>query len=290
MIPSLDIVAWGTITPWTEPRQVEQDLLISRAIVALFSDPFLARELRIRGGTALNKLHFPKPLRYSEDIDLVRSTRGPVGPILDHARSALEPWLGRARFEQSRVTPKLVFRVPAEDNPAARIRLKIEINTAEVETCDEPLTVRYSVDNPWFSGAASIVTFSQEEMLATKLRALLQRAKGRDLFDLAQGLALFEALDPMHVVKCLVFHLDQSGHRIARADAERRMFAKLGKPGLMEDVKPLLPAREAMQLTAVAARTAFTEVFTKLIVRIPGPPWARTPEMVERFGLELSAE
>ena len=290
MIPSLDIIAWGAITPWTEPRQVEQDLLISRAIVALFSDPFLARELRIRGGTALNKLHFPKPLRYSEDIDLVRSTRGPVGPILDHARSSLEPWLGRARFEQSRVTPKLVFRVPAEDNPAARIRLKIEINTAEVETCDKPLTVRYSVDNPWFSGAASIVTFSREEMLATKLRALLQRAKGRDLFDLAQGLALFEALDPMHVVRGLVFHLDQSGARITRAEAERRMFAKLGKPGLMEDVKPLLPGREAMQLTAVAARTAFTEVFAKLIVRIPGPPWARTPEMVEHFGLELSAE
>ena len=290
MIPSLDIIAWGTITPWTELRQVEQDLLISRAIVALFSDPFLARELRIRGGTALNKLHFPKPLRYSEDIDLVRSTRGPVGPILDHARSALEPWLGRARFERSPVASKLVFRVTAEDNPAARIRLKIEINTAEVESCDKPLTVRYSVDNPWFSGASGIVTFSQEEILATKLRALLQRSKGRDLFDLAQGLTLFEALDSVHVVKCFVFHLDQSGHRIARAEAERRMFAKLRKPGLMEDVRPMLPGHEAVQLTAEAARTAFIEVFTKLIVRIPGPPWARTPEMAERFGLELPAE
>ena len=41
--------------PWVEPRQVEQDLIISRAIVALFTDPFLAGELRFRGGTALNK-------------------------------------------------------------------------------------------------------------------------------------------------------------------------------------------------------------------------------------------
>jgi predicted nucleotidyltransferase component of viral defense system len=71
MIPSQNIVAWSKTTPWAEPRQVEQDLIIARALVELFSDPFLAAQLRLRGGTALNKLHFPKPLRYSEDIDLV---------------------------------------------------------------------------------------------------------------------------------------------------------------------------------------------------------------------------
>ena len=52
MIPSLHIVAWGRAVPWVEPRQVEQDLIISRAVVALFDDPFLRRELRFRGGTA----------------------------------------------------------------------------------------------------------------------------------------------------------------------------------------------------------------------------------------------
>ena len=53
MVPSLHIVAWGKAVPWAEPRQVEQDLIISRAVVALFDDPFLHRELRFRGGTAL---------------------------------------------------------------------------------------------------------------------------------------------------------------------------------------------------------------------------------------------
>ena len=287
MIPSLNIVAWGTTVPWAEPRQIEQDLIISRAIIALFADPFLAEDLRFRGGTALNKLHFPEPLRYSEDIDLVRSTRGPIGQILDHARVALQPWLGQAGFEQSPIAPKLVFRVPAEDNPATRIRLKVEINTTEVETCDQLLTVRYSVDNPWFSGEANVVTFSREEMLATKLRALLQRDRGRDLFDIARGLDVFENLDMARVVQCLIFHLAQSGLRITRAEAERRMFAKLRRADFMQDVRPLLSAPEAVELTAAAARAAFTAVFTTLIVQLPGSPWSRTPEMAERFGIEV---
>ena len=290
MIPSLNIVAWGTTVPWAEPRQIEQDLIISRAIIALFTDSFLAGELRFRGGTALNKLHFPKALRYSEDIDLVRSTGGPIGPVLDHARLALQPWLGQGSFEQSPVAPKLIFKVPAEDNPAARIRLKVEINTTEVQTCDRSLTVRYGVDNPWFSGEADIVTFSREEMLATKLRALLQRERGRDLFDLARGLDAFEGLDTGHVVQCLLFHLHRFGLGIGRAEAERRMFAKLRRPNFMQDVRPLLPAAEAVKLTAAAVRNSFAEIFTKLIARIPGAPWARTPEMAERFGVQVGAD
>ena len=130
MIPAQDIIAWGRSVPWGEQRQVEQDLIISRALVELFNDPFLREQLRFRGGTALNKLHLPKPLRYSEDIDLVRTTAGPIGPVLDTVRGVLQPWLGQARLDQSDVAPKLRFRVPAEDQSSpAPIRLKVEINT-----------------------------------------------------------------------------------------------------------------------------------------------------------------
>ena len=59
MIPAMNIVAWSENAPWAEQRQIEQDLIISRALVELFNDPFLVEQLRFRGGTALNKLHFP---------------------------------------------------------------------------------------------------------------------------------------------------------------------------------------------------------------------------------------
>ena len=64
MIPAQNIVAWGNVVPWAEQRQVEQDLIISRALVEIFSDDMLRDAVRFRGGTALNKLHFPKPMRY----------------------------------------------------------------------------------------------------------------------------------------------------------------------------------------------------------------------------------
>ena len=145
MIPAQNSVAWGNVVPWTDPRQVEQDLIISRALVEIFSDEMLREELRVRGGTALSKLHFAAPLRYSEDIDLVRASTGPIGPILDRLRAVLEPWLGRAKFDQSPVAPKLRFRVDAEDGSGVPIRLKIEINTREIEAFDAPAALPLNV-------------------------------------------------------------------------------------------------------------------------------------------------
>ncbi len=114
MIPTQNIIAWSKVAPWAEPRQVEQDLIIARALVVLFGDPFLRDELRFRGGTALNKLHFPKPLRYSEDIDLTRTKDGASKPIWDHVHDLLDPWLGEPQYFRSQVAPALRYTVAAE--------------------------------------------------------------------------------------------------------------------------------------------------------------------------------
>jgi predicted nucleotidyltransferase component of viral defense system len=286
MIPAQNIVAWGNIVPWSDPRQVEQDLIISRAIVAIFSDPFLHAELRFRGGTALNKLHFPAPLRYSEDIDLVRTSAGPIGPVLDALRAVLEPWIGHAQFDQSPVAPKLRFRVPAEDGSGVPIRLKVEVNTREIEAFDPPLDIPFRVENPWFTGDAGVATFSHEEMLATKLRALLQRDKGRDLYDLDHALETFNGLDAMRTTAYFGRYIDLSGQTITRAQAQERMFGKLAKPRFLTDMKPLLPAARAELLTQESTKASFVRVFDTFIDRIPGEPWARTDEMKKRFGVE----
>ena len=287
MIPVMNIIAWGNVVPWSEQRQIEQDLVISRALVELFSDQFLKEELRFRGGTALNKLHFPQPLRYSEDIDLVRTTKGPIKPILDRVRATLEPWLGAAAFQQSPVAPKLIFRARAEDGSAALLRLKVEINTRETDSYDEPRSVIYEVDNPWFTGRAEIPTYSREEMLATKLRALMQRQRGRDLFDLANAIAVFDGLDMLRVVSIFQRYLALQDLSISRAQAEQRMFAKLANPGFVADIRPLLALAEAERLTDETINESFADVFEGLIVRLPGNGWARTDEMIERFGLGL---
>lgn len=285
MISAQNIVAWGNVVPWADQRQVEQDLIISRALVEMFSDAMLRDELRFRGGTALNKLHFPASLRYSEDIDLVRTSAGPIGPILDQLRIVLEPWLGRAQFDQSPVAPKFRFRVDAEDGSGVPIRLKIEINTREIEAFDVPAALPLRVANPWFSGEASIPTYSREEMLATKLRALLQRDKGRDLYDLAHALEVFEGLDADRIVEMFGRYLDLSGQAISRAQAQQRMFAKLANPRFLLDMRPLLRADQVEALTEESTAESFRRVFTTLVDRLPGEPWGRTQAMKERFGM-----
>ena len=75
-------MAWNEHAPWIEPAMVEQDLIICRALVDIFSDEFLREQLAFRGGTALHKLYMHPQPRYSEDIDLVQINPGPIKPIL----------------------------------------------------------------------------------------------------------------------------------------------------------------------------------------------------------------
>lgn len=290
MIPETNITAWSQTAPWGEPRQVEQDLIISRALVDIFNHDLLGSALRFRGGTALNKIVFPQPLRYSEDIDLVRTEASPIGPLLDAIREVLEPWLGQGSFAPSQVAPKLRFHVPAEDDPDVQIRFKIEINTAEIEAFDEPVSVDYAVDNPWFSGSTTIATFSPEELIATKLRALLQRDKGRDLFDLDHALAVLPGLDIERVIAVFNCYLDLRNQVIGRPEAEKRMLAKYARPDLLGDIRALLPPSLSDALDDAAGRDAFIRVFKDMIERIPGQRWARTEQVALSLGLAELAE
>src|SRR5579863_2098252 len=97
--------------------QVEQDLILSRILIEIFSDPFLKKELAFRGGTALHKLFFSPPARYSEDIDLVRTSKGPIAPIVNALRIRLEPWLGQPKTKQTARSFKMYFYFNPENSP-----------------------------------------------------------------------------------------------------------------------------------------------------------------------------
>lgn len=89
MIPQAHIIEWSNNVPWSTNEQVEQDLVICRALVAIFNDDFLAENLAFRGGTALHKLFLNPQPRYSEDIDLVQIKAIPFGEILDRLKNVL---------------------------------------------------------------------------------------------------------------------------------------------------------------------------------------------------------
>ena len=77
-----------------------------------------------------------------------------------------------------------MYRFESEIPPIVSLRLKIEINTREHFNVLGLQQFPFSVVNEWFTGEAELTTYSLEELLGTKLRALYQRRKGRDLFDL----------------------------------------------------------------------------------------------------------
>jgi len=89
LIPRTFLQEWSARAPWPDLRQVEQDLVISRALCDLFGAPALAGKIAFRGGTAIHKLLFRRPLRYSEDIDLVQTRPGAIGATVDAVREAL---------------------------------------------------------------------------------------------------------------------------------------------------------------------------------------------------------
>ena len=65
MIPFDSITQWRAVAPWVQDAQVEQDLILSRALVDMFARPELSEALAFRGGTAIHKMCLPPAARHS---------------------------------------------------------------------------------------------------------------------------------------------------------------------------------------------------------------------------------
>ncbi len=200
MLPRIYIEEWKEFAPWPEDAQVEQDLIIGKALLELFSDTFLQKRLAFRGGTALHKIFLKPQVRYSEDIDLVQIKAEPIKETLNAIRKQLD-FLGKPAFKQKANNNTLIYRFTSEIPPVINLRLKIEINCREHFTVLGYKSIGYKMENTWANGSCNLTSFDVEEMLGTKLRALYQRKKGRDLFDLYHSLTNLE-LDTHLLVKC----------------------------------------------------------------------------------------
>lgn len=248
MIPQDHLTHWRNVAPWSNDEHVEQDLLLSRALVEIFNNEHLSKSLAFRGGTALHKLHLSPAARYSEDIDLVQVAAGPIGPTLTRLRTTLA-WLGKAKSKASDSLASLTFSTRAELAPHRELKLKVEINTREHFAADGYVQHAFAVESPWFTGTASLQTFSLEELLATKLRALYQRKKGRDLFDL--WWACRAKPDWRRVVEVFGTYMAHEGHLVSSVEFERNVEEKLRDRAFVSDMAPLL--RPAIHYDTAAA-------------------------------------
>jgi len=236
MIPQSYITAWQKQAPWQENYQVEQDLIIQQALIALFSDEFIRERLAFRGGTALHKLFLAPAARYSEDIDLVQVQPEPFGAIINKIREQLV-FLGTPRIKQKQHNNTIIYSIQSEDD--VPIKLKIEVNTREHFSVYGLQDISVKLDSEWDNGEAFVPTYALDELLATKLRALYQRKKGRDLFDLWYALNNAD-VNVKRVIEAFKHYINEEGNEVTQKEFIENMEKKIEDADFIGDMNGLL--------------------------------------------------
>ena len=262
MVAERAIVEWNRQAPWKSMLMVEQDLIPCRALVAIYSDDFLSSRLAFRGGTAIHKLYLSPQPRYSEDIDLVQIQSENIGAILNKLREVLA-FLGTPKVMVKKSNNTMVFRVNSTFSPIVPVRLKIEINCKEHFNVLGLEKIPFEVKNQWFNGSCDITAYQLDELTGTKLRALYQRKKGRDLFDLYKTLES-PNLNAENVIKCYRRYISFSdGKSLSKAVFIANMEEKMQEEIFLNDTAILL--RPELEYNP---QTAYETVKTRLIEQL----------------------
>ncbi|MGM0568724.1 MAG: nucleotidyl transferase AbiEii/AbiGii toxin family protein [Elusimicrobiota bacterium] len=199
----------------------------------------IAKNLLFRGGTALYKLYYKNPVRYSEDIDLVQKEACPIGNVMGEIRRICDPLLGKSNWKQSKGKVTFYYRTQSEIPPVVPLKFKIEINTREHFAALGQRREDFSVDCRWFLGKCKVSTYSLEELLGTKMRALYQRRKGRDLFDLWYGIK-YGKIKIKNVVNCFKEYMNFQKVSVSKRDYLNNLKEKIADPEFRKDTDLLL--------------------------------------------------
>ena len=213
------------------------------------------------------RAHAPWATDDQVEQDLVQIAAGPIGPALGAVRLALDPWLGEPSARRNADSVKLLYRFETTALPMQLARVKVEINTREHFSCRGIQTQQFAVATLWHTATVQLTTYDLEELLGTKLRALYQRKKGRDLYDLWRALTDLE-IDAKAVVSCFQAYMDHGATTVTRAMFEANLAAKLASRAFREDVLPLLRTGEAYDVDQAGAL-----VRKQILARLPGEPW-----------------
>lgn len=121
-------------------------------------------------------------------------------------------FLGQSSVEQKTGNTTIKFRFTSEIQPVHPMRLKIEINCREHFAILDWQKTDFMLESSWFSGSCQLTTFKLEELLGTKVRALYQRRKGRDLYDLYKAL-IANKVDISELSHCYHKYMNFSVHK-----------------------------------------------------------------------------
>lgn len=249
-----DILAHQAVVPWAAQYQVEQDLMLCRAMVALFNDKFLSGQIAMRGGTLLHKAHLAPASRYSEDIDLVvvgtrpedhasRAIRRVLTDVLGEPKTSVWDTLKlalRNAVQPSRVL-RMTYSLPSIIEPGRMLDIVIKANVTERKPHRAVMEIPFSFPFRDKPVETFIKGYDIHEMLGTKMRAMFQRKRGRDLFDLYWALTKSaKPVDPAAVIESFQHYMKQEGTTAGRTEFVGILEAHLKDRGFCSDMEPLL--------------------------------------------------
>lgn len=273
-----DVLAHQAVVPWAAQHQIEQDLLLCRAMVAIFEDGFLRNQIAMRGGTLLHKVHLSPAARYSEDIDLVVVGDRPEEHVRRAIRRVLKDVLGKPKasawdslvlairntVKPSRVL-RLTYAVPSIMEPGRTLEIVVEANVTERQPHRPVVEMPFGFPFRGKEVRTQIKGFDIHEMLGTKMRAMFQRRRGRDLFDLYWALTKASPpVDPVAVVESFAHYLRQEGGTAGREEFITSLREHLKDRGFCSDMEPLL--RQGLNYDPQSAGNL---VVARLLNRLP---------------------
>ena len=260
MISAQELAAWRPFAPWSSDLMVEQDYLLTQAVAAIYEDKFLKGHVAMRGGTVLHKGHLAPASRYSEDIDLVLVTERPPAHIKKALARVLAPLLGsptesvltdiqlavRNLVAKSKII-RTTYTYDPHSTEATFSHLKVEVNVNENRSLYPLVPVELTVPDAMTTRQVSVVSYDLDEMLGTKIRALLQREDGRDLFDLWWAWKMSNTntavkVDPSRVGAAFRFYMNQEGSHFSAATVQQELERRMKSRKFLGDMDGYLPA------------------------------------------------
>jgi predicted nucleotidyltransferase component of viral defense system len=239
----------------------------------------LRTQIAMRGGTLLHKVHLAPASRYSEDIDLVVYGDRPEEHIRKALRRVLVEVVGNPKTSawdalslaiRNAVKPSRVLRVtysvPSVSEPGTTLDIVVEANVTERAPHRPIVEIPFEFSFRGSPVKALINGYEIHEMLGTKMRALFQRRRGRDLFDLYWALTLAKPpVDPAAIIESFRHYLRQEGNAAGRAEFVSILESHLADRGFCSDMDQLLRSGAIYD-----PHTAGEYVKRKLLELLPG--------------------
>jgi predicted nucleotidyltransferase component of viral defense system len=177
---------------------VEKDYALGWLLAAIAEDPDLSRTWVFKGGTCLRKCYY-ETYRFSEDLDFTVVDGGPEEPEqLAEIFRRIGEWLAdQAGLESQVDEPSFRRRRNARGNPTTQGRVafrgptmpptlpkvKLDLTSDEVlgqRPVRRPIVHSYS-DQPL--PTRGVLAYTAADLAAEKIRALAERCRSRDLYD-----------------------------------------------------------------------------------------------------------